>query len=157
MMGKKTLSEIRASIRGACGPSGADLIKSLDARVRKLERRQPPKPVEIETLKLIRDGLRAEPKSVSKVSRTKGKRIVKTVDAGQLRGNFADALDTVASGKRRIAVLRDGKQVAALVSADDLAILEALEDRIDVVLAKKALREKGSVPWSQVKKRLGLK
>jgi PHD/YefM family antitoxin component YafN of YafNO toxin-antitoxin module len=82
---------------------------------------------------------------------------VKSLEASQLRGSFADALDTVAAGGQRIAVVRDGKQVAALVPPDDLAMLEALEDRIDVVLAKKALREKGSVPWSHVKKRLGLK
>ena len=40
----------------------------------------------------------------------------------------------------RIAIHRHGKKVAVLVPVEDLAMLEALEDRIDVALAKKALR-----------------
>ena len=63
MIGKKKLSEIRASLLETCGASGEDVIKSLDERVRKRERRQPPNRVEIETLKLIRDGLREKPKT----------------------------------------------------------------------------------------------
>jgi hypothetical protein len=45
---------------------------------------------------------------------------------------------------------------AALVPLDDLAILEALEDRLDLEAARRALRERGSVPWRQLKKTLGL-
>ncbi len=63
MIGKQKLSEIRASLRERHEKSGGDLIKSLDERVRRLERRRPPNRVEIETLKLIRDGLRAKPKT----------------------------------------------------------------------------------------------
>jgi len=63
MIGKEKLSEIRASLLERCGTSGEDMIKSLDERVRKLERQQPPNRVEIETLKLIRDGLRVKPKA----------------------------------------------------------------------------------------------
>ena len=51
---------------------------------------------------------------------------------------------------------RRGKNVAALVPVDDLAILEALEDRLDLEAARQALKERGSVPWRQLKKHVGL-
>ena len=49
-----------------------------------------------------------------------------------------------------------GKRVAVLIPVDDLAMLEALEDRIDVALAKKALKDKGTISWSRAKKKLSL-
>ncbi len=81
---------------------------------------------------------------------------MKTVEASQLRQGFSEALNTVAFAGERIAINRHGKRVAVLVSVDDLALLEALEDRLDVQLAKRALKEKGSIPWTKVKKSLGL-
>ena len=81
---------------------------------------------------------------------------MKTVEASQLRQGIADALNSVAFAGERIAINRHGKRVAVLVPIDDLALLEALEDRLDVQLAKQALKEKGTIPWAQVKKALGL-
>ena len=81
---------------------------------------------------------------------------MKTIEASQLRQAFSDALNTVAYAGERIAINRHGKRVAVLVPVDDLAMLEALEDRIDVALAKKALKEKGAIPWSRAKKKLVL-
>ena len=57
----------------------------------------------------------------------------------------------------RISIRRHGKPMAVLVSVEDAALLDAIEDQLDVVAAKKALKEKGSIPWAEVKKRLGLK
>ncbi|MBI5018643.1 MAG: type II toxin-antitoxin system Phd/YefM family antitoxin [Deltaproteobacteria bacterium] len=51
---------------------------------------------------------------------------------------------------------REGREVAALVSIEDLRFLEQLEDRIDLEEARKALEEPGSIPWEEVKARLGL-
>jgi prevent-host-death family protein len=82
---------------------------------------------------------------------------MKTLEASQLRQEISDALNTVAYSGQRIAINRHGKRVAVLIPVDDLALLEAMEDRIDLALAKKALKEKGSIPWSRVKKELGLK
>jgi hypothetical protein len=39
---------------------------------------------------------------------------------------------------------------------DDLELIRALEDRIDLQRARKALKEKGNVPWKKVKAELGL-
>ena len=82
---------------------------------------------------------------------------MKTLEASQLRQGVSDALNTVAYTGQRISIRRHGKPVAVLVSVEDAAVLDALEDRLDVAAAKKALKEEGSIPWAEVKKRLGLK
>ena len=56
----------------------------------------------------------------------------------------------------RIVIRRHGKRIAVLLPVDDLELLEAIEDRVDLALAKKALKEKGRIPWGQAKKELGL-
>jgi prevent-host-death family protein len=81
---------------------------------------------------------------------------MKSLDASQLRQQIADALNTVAYSGERIAINRHGKPVAVLVPVDDAALLEAIEDRMDVAMAKKALKKKGRIPWAQAKKELGL-
>ena len=79
----------------------------------------------------------------------------------EVRDNLADALNRVAYQGERIVLERRGKGVAVLVSMDDLALLEAVEDREDVKAARKVLAdmkrkgEKG-IPWDQVKAELGL-
>jgi prevent-host-death family protein len=82
---------------------------------------------------------------------------MKTLEASQLRQGISDALNTVAYGGGRISIRRHGKPVAVLVSVEDAALLDAIEDQLDVAQAKKALKEKGIIPWAEVKKRLDLK
>ena len=56
-------------------------------------------------------------------------------------------------------IQRRGKPVAALVSMDDLRLLEALEDRIDIEAAHKALadpKNRKRMPWERVKADLGV-
>lgn len=80
---------------------------------------------------------------------------------GKVRQEFADTLNRVAYGRERVVLHRRGKDVAALIPIDDLELLEAIEDRIDVedadsILAEaKAKREK-PIPWEKAKKKLGL-
>ena len=81
---------------------------------------------------------------------------MKTLEASTLRQGISDALNTVAYTGERIRIRRHGKLVAVLVSVEDAAMLDAIEARLDVAEAKKALKEKGSLPWAEVKKRLGL-
>ncbi|MBI2372311.1 MAG: type II toxin-antitoxin system Phd/YefM family antitoxin [Deltaproteobacteria bacterium] len=79
----------------------------------------------------------------------------------EVRSGFADILNRVAYRGERIVLHRRGKDVAALIPVEDLALLEELEDRLDVEEGEKALAEaeaKGEkpVPWEQAKKDLGL-
>lgn len=78
------------------------------------------------------------------------------MDATKARADFSDTLNLVAFGGKRILLLRRGKPVVALVPVEDLERLEALEDAADVKAARKALKEKGSIPWETVKKELGM-
>ena len=80
----------------------------------------------------------------------------------EIRDNLADALNKVAYAGERVVLARRGKGVAALVSMEDLELLEKLEDEADVRDAKRALAEmkrKGEkpIPLAVIKKRLGMK
>jgi prevent-host-death family protein len=78
------------------------------------------------------------------------------VAATALRHQLADTLNRVAYQGERIALERHGKVVAALVSKEDLEMLEALEDRVDLAEARRALKEPGQRRWDDVKTALGL-
>jgi PHD/YefM family antitoxin component YafN of YafNO toxin-antitoxin module len=70
---------------------------------------------------------------------------------------LASAISRVADTGERVVLTRRRKGVAALVSMEDLAVLERLEDEADLRAARKARKEKGSVSLAEVKKRLGMK
>ena len=78
------------------------------------------------------------------------------VAATQLRTTISDLLDRVVHHGERVAVERYGKPVAALVSSADLQLLEAIENRMDIEAARKALREPGRRSWDEVRAELAL-
>ncbi len=73
-----------------------------------------------------------------------------------IRYKLADAINRVAYAGERIILERRGKGVAALVSIDDLALLEELENQADIRAARKALKEKGGITLDEYKKKHGL-
>jgi mRNA interferase RelE/StbE len=78
------------------------------------------------------------------------------ISISDIRDHLADALNRVAYGSERVILTRRRKGVAALVSMDDLALLEALEDESDIKAARKALKEKGGITLEAYKKKHGL-
>jgi prevent-host-death family protein len=80
----------------------------------------------------------------------------RTITATSARSGFAETVNRAIYARERVVVKRHGKDVAAVVPIEDLHLLEAIEDRIDIDAARKALKEKGSVPWAKVKARLKL-
>ncbi len=81
----------------------------------------------------------------------------------QARENLADVVNSVRFGHKRYALTRHGKQVAAVISMEDLALLERvieeIEDAIDVKEGEKALqraKKEGTIPFEQVIKDLDL-
>ena len=83
-----------------------------------------------------------------------GEPIMRVVD---IRNNLADAINRVAYAGERIILERRGNGVVALVSMEDLALLEEWENQADIQAAKKAIKEKGRIPLEQIKARLGMK
>jgi len=80
-----------------------------------------------------------------------------TITTAEARKNFADIVNKVAYGKETIVVTRRGQKVAALVSIDELELLQQIEDHIDIEDAKKALAEPfESISAEDVWKQLGL-
>jgi prevent-host-death family protein len=81
------------------------------------------------------------------------------VSVGQVREQLAETLNQVAYRGERIIIERRGKDVAALVPMEDVELLRALEDRIDIEEARAALKEAetgNTVSWEEVKAELGL-
>ena len=80
-----------------------------------------------------------------------------TFGIAELRNNLGEAVNRAAYGGERVILTRRGKGVVALVSLEDLARLEAMEDQEDLRAALKARKEPGGVPLAKVKARLGMK
>jgi len=79
-----------------------------------------------------------------------------TVTVARARARFADTIDLVRSTGQRIVLSKSGKRAAAIISIEDLELLQRLEDAHDVKAARAALKEPGTTSWDDVKKRLGL-
>ena len=74
-----------------------------------------------------------------------------------VRENLAEVINRVAYAGKRVILRRRSKSVAAVVSMEDLQLLQTLEDQADVKAAQRARKEKGTVPLEKVKARLGMK
>ena len=84
-----------------------------------------------------------------------------TVNVVKLRSKLADTVNRVAYQGERVVLERRGKGVAAIVSMEDLALIEKLEDEADANAARKALAEMKRkklkpIPWVKARKQLGL-
>ena len=81
------------------------------------------------------------------------------MNTSDVRHEFAEVINRAAYRGERIVLHRRGKDVAAIISLEDLALLERLEDENDLKAAKAALREakkKGTKPLSQVMEEMGI-
>lgn len=75
------------------------------------------------------------------------------------RSHLTDIANDVAFRGSRAIITRKGRKLVAIVSIEDLETLEAIEDRIDLEDARKALagiKKKGTVSLETIKKKLGL-
>lgn len=81
------------------------------------------------------------------------------INSKQARQDFADNINRVSYGHERLRITRHGKEVAAIISIEDLEFLEELEEKLDRKAVDQALEEQGEEPfedWESVKKELGL-
>lgn len=80
------------------------------------------------------------------------------VTATTIKSNISDTLSLAEYRKERVVITRQGKEVAAIVPMEDVRLLEELEERLDLIDALTALEEaeeKGTRPWSALRKELG--
>ena len=77
---------------------------------------------------------------------------MKVADA---QNKLADALKRVARRGSASPLERRGKTVGALVSVEDLELLQRLEDEADIKAARKALKEKSGITLEDLKKKYG--
>ena len=81
--------------------------------------------------------------------------IMNSIPFSEARAHLTEVVNTVTYKGERFILTKNGKQVAAFISIEDLELLEELEDQLDLRAAKKAKKEK-TVPWKDVKEDLGL-
>jgi prevent-host-death family protein len=75
----------------------------------------------------------------------------------KVRNALSDTVDRVAFKGERVILQRHGKDEAALISVEDLALLEELEDREDVTAAREAMNESGErYSYEELRAKLGL-
>jgi prevent-host-death family protein len=82
-----------------------------------------------------------------------------TLSVTEARGTLSEVVNRVQYGGERVTIQKHGAPAVVLVSVEDAQLLAQLEDRIDLRQARAALAEakaKGTKPWNQVKKDLGL-
>jgi len=78
------------------------------------------------------------------------------VSITEAREHLSDYADRVAFKGERLYVKRNGKPAFAIVSVEDMKLLEAIEDIMDIEEAQEALRRNKFTSWKQAKKKLGL-
>ncbi|MFN2384321.1 MAG: type II toxin-antitoxin system Phd/YefM family antitoxin [Gemmatimonadota bacterium] len=77
----------------------------------------------------------------------------------QARDQLSTVVNRAAFAKERVVLTRRGRELAAIVPLEDLALLEQLEERMDLEAARAALgdvKRQGSVSWKRLKADLGL-
>ncbi|MBI2478466.1 MAG: type II toxin-antitoxin system Phd/YefM family antitoxin [Planctomycetia bacterium] len=80
------------------------------------------------------------------------------VSIREVRDNLADVLNRASYRGERIILERRGKPVAAIVSIEDVELLERLENEADLKAVRKARKEGGKpIPLEKIKARLGMK
>ena len=77
----------------------------------------------------------------------------------EARSELTEIVNRVAFGHDRYILTRNGKELAAIVSIEDLKILEEIEDRLDVETARridKDIKKHGTFKWKDAKQELDL-
>jgi prevent-host-death family protein len=75
------------------------------------------------------------------------------------RAHLTDIANKVAYKGERAVITRKGRKLIALVSIEDLEILEAIENQMDLDDAKEALTQiekEGTIAWEILKHKLSL-
>jgi len=74
------------------------------------------------------------------------------------RDHLSEFVNRARYTHERVVLTKRGKDIGAIVSIEDLKLLEALEDQFDIDLAWKAIAEAGEkrIPYQSLREKLGL-
>ena len=78
----------------------------------------------------------------------------KAISVTDARDDFAELVNRVAYGKDRVIVSRRGRKLAAIVPVSDVALLELLDDELDLMAARAALADAANseaLDWKEVR------
>ena len=78
------------------------------------------------------------------------------ITVSKARENFADIINKSAYRNERISLTKNGNRIAAIISDDDLKMLEAFEDIIDEKEAKRILSQDKRFLYKSVREELDL-
>ena len=77
------------------------------------------------------------------------------ISAADARKKFANIINRVAYGKESFVLTRRGVPLAAIVSIDDLKLLQEIEEQMDIDDAWKARNEPGeNISWEKLREEL---
>ena len=79
-----------------------------------------------------------------------------SVSMTKARRDFTNIAERVMYGNERICIQKNNKAAFAIVPAEDVEILEALEDQIDIQAAKAALKKGKFIDLKVLAKQLGV-
>jgi len=79
------------------------------------------------------------------------------ISIGELRQTISDCLEQVKEHRLRVVVTKHNNPVAAIVSLEDLLLLERIHKMTDYIIARamwEEVKDQGTVPWEEAKARL---
>lgn len=88
---------------------------------------------------------------------------METLSCREIKDHMAEILNRVAYNHKRYKIARHNKEMAIIISIEEWEaiekVLQQLEDKEDIqesLLALKEVEEQGSIPFDEMKKRVGL-
>jgi antitoxin Phd len=79
------------------------------------------------------------------------------ISAADARKKFANIINRVAYGKESFVLTRRGEALAAIVSMEDLKLLQEVEEQMDIDDAWRARNEPGeNISWEKLREELEL-
>ena len=90
-------------------------------------------------------------------NRTEDKDMTK-IGVSDARDHLSEVVDRARYTHERVVLTKRGKDVGAIVSIEDLKLLEILEDQLDIDMARKALADAGDerISYQSLREKLGL-
>ena len=79
-----------------------------------------------------------------------------TISMSEIRLKLSDLANRVIYGGERVVVEKNHKPAFAIVSMEDMELLERLEDEADIKAAEEALKEGKFIPLDDLEKELGI-